>query len=249
MTLKFIKNKNYQHLCDQFHAWLVNDLAAFGVVHVDAFVWCHHAGRFTMVSCNLHWALDCHRQNTQTFTQPWAGDTLCWLPVDAPLAKAWTFWHGAGESLLWRQDHLIFHLVFKHGRDAMPWFAPLKRHLAHGRYLVTQQGKYLKPHQLPWFSHDWLAGWSNTCLEQPPRRYHKGDFAGLMLTATEQIHLDYLALGLTYKDIALRRGVSDTAVRKIYANIKRKLNEPHLPSSQLLLRLQGYGFVPLVGEG
>ncbi|MBL6735408.1 MAG: hypothetical protein ISP86_05995 [Shewanellaceae bacterium] len=248
MTLKFKKNKRHQHLCDQIYTWLVNDLSNYGVVHVDVFAWCPETQRFNMASCNVHWAIHCHEQNQQTLTQSWGEEALFWLPSNAPLAKAWAFWHGSGQSLLWRQHDQVFHLVFRDWHEAMPWFSCLERTLAHGRYLIAQHGKYIKPHQMPWFSADWFSGWSQPpSIDVPSCHYQKGEFAGLMLTAKEQMHLDYLALGFTYKEIAYRRGVSNTAVQMIYANIKRKINAPKLSNSQLLIRLRDYGFVPLVG--
>jgi DNA-binding CsgD family transcriptional regulator len=245
MTLKFKKNKNYQQLCDQFHAWLVSDLQAYGVIHVDGFAWQPDVAGFVICSASVDWALHC-----QQFLkpQPWLGASgeLCMLPDTAPLSAGWQMFGGAGQSVLWAHGEQVFHLVFNNVIDSMVWMSAIKRSLAHGSYLMTQRGKYIKPHQQPCLQEGWLAGWSLP-LYVPPRLYQKGCFGGLMLTAKEQCYLDYLALGLTYRDIAKKHGVTEVAVRKVYWNIKRKLNEPNLPSSQLLSRLHRHGFEPLVG--
>ena len=245
MTLKFKKNKNYQQLCDQFHAWLVSDLKAYGILHVDGFTLNRDTNGFVMCSADADWPLHCQQY---VLPQPWLGKSsdLCLLPNDAPLAVAWQLYQGVGQSVLWSHGEQLFHLVFKNFVESMVWITAIKRSLAHGSYLMHQHGKYIKPHQQPCLKDGWFAGWSLQ-IHTPQNHYQKGSYLGITLTAKEQCYLDYFALGLTYREIAQRHGVSEVAVRKVYTNIKRKLNEPNLPSSQLLSRLHRRGFVPLIG--
>jgi DNA-binding CsgD family transcriptional regulator len=245
MTLKYKKNKSYQQLCDQFQAWLVSDLRAYGVLHVDGFIWEPDSTCFVMCSADADWAIHCQDMFTP---QPWTGaaSELCILPMDAPLSMHWRLLKGAGQSVLWAHGQDVFHLVFNNLVDSMVWLASIQRSLAHGSYLMHQQCKYMKPHFKPCLKEGWFTGWSLE-LYPPQKVYQKGCFGGVTLTAKEQRYLDYFALGLTYREIAVRHGVSEVAVRKIYSNIKRKLKEPKLPSSQLLSRLHRYGFVPHIG--
>jgi DNA-binding CsgD family transcriptional regulator len=245
MTLKFKKNKNYQQLCDQFHAWLVTDLKAYGILHVDGFAWDPDLTGFVMCSASVDWAVYCQQY---VRPQPWLGASseMCVLSATAPLSASWQLFGGEGQSVLWAYGEQVFHLVFQQVMDSMVWMHAIKRSLAHGSYLMNQHGKYIKPHQQPCLQDGWFAGWSLP-LYVPKRLYQKGCFLGITLTAKEQCYLDYFALGLTYREIATRHGVSEVAVRKVYTNIKRKLNEPNLPSSQLLSRLHRRGFVPLIG--
>ena len=244
MTLKYKKNKSYPQLCDQFQAWLVNDLQAYGVIHVDGFIWDAELACFVMCSVEVDWALRCQQMLTP---QPWVGaaSELSILPHNAPLSMQWQFFKGSGQSVLWAHGQDVFHLVFTNLVDSMVWLSSIQRSLAHGSYLMHQQCKYLKPRFKPCLIEGWFAGWSLP-LHPPKKVYQKGCFFGVTLTAKEQRYLDYFALGLTYREIAAKHGVSEVAVRKVYVNIKRKLKEPNLPSSQLLSRLHRHGFVPLI---
>ena len=126
MTLKFKKNKNYQQLCDQFHAWLVSDLQGYGILHVDGFTFNQDSNRLAICSANADWAIHC-----QQFVeaQPWLGTSseLCVLPTTAPLSASWQRFGGEGQSVLWAYGDHIFHLVFKQVMDAMVWASAIKR--------------------------------------------------------------------------------------------------------------------------
>jgi DNA-binding CsgD family transcriptional regulator len=71
--------------------------------------------------------------------------------------------------------------------------------------------------------------------------YQKSNFKGLILTAKEQLYIEYMLFNLTYKEIAYQQRCSETAVRKVVFNIKRKLGCEHLPVSKLLIKLNEYG--------
>lgn len=69
----------------------------------------------------------------------------------------------------------------------------------------------------------------------------KSQFGHVILTAKELKYVEYMMLNYTYKEIACMQGCSITAVRKKYANIKKKLGNTTMSSSALMIELKNLG--------
>lgn len=79
--------------------------------------------------------------------------------------------------------------------------------------------------------------------------YQKARFNdALTLTAKEQRYLEHLLFQMTHKEIAHQHGCSETAVRKVIINIKRKLGCPYLSSSEMMRRLKHHGVLGMFNE-
>ena len=76
-------------------------------------------------------------------------------------------------------------------------------------------------------------------------QYEKSNFKGVILTAKEQLYIEYLLFNLSHKEIAHKQGCSQTAVRQIFINIKRKLGCIHMPTSTLVRKLNEHGVLSL----
>jgi DNA-binding CsgD family transcriptional regulator len=72
-------------------------------------------------------------------------------------------------------------------------------------------------------------------------RYQKSKFDQIVLTAKELLYIECLMMGLTQKEIALKQQCTETAVRNIILNIKRKLNLDYAPISQVFHKLKQIG--------
>tara|TARA_B100001094_G_scaffold98535_1_gene94743 strand:+ start:306 stop:1076 length:771 start_codon:yes stop_codon:yes gene_type:complete len=79
----------------------------------------------------------------------------------------------------------------------------------------------------------------------PEMQYEKSNFKGLILTAKEQLYIEYLLFNLSHKEVAYKQNCSQTAVRKIYLNIKRKLGCSYMPTSTLLKKLNEHDVLSL----
>lgn len=74
-----------------------------------------------------------------------------------------------------------------------------------------------------------------------PSSYKKARFQEVILTAKEQLYIEYLIYNFTHKQIASKQGCSETAVRKVITNIKIKLGNAHMSASTMLLKLNDIG--------
>tara|TARA_B100001094_G_C18170890_1_gene795021 strand:- start:389 stop:1144 length:756 start_codon:yes stop_codon:yes gene_type:complete len=72
-------------------------------------------------------------------------------------------------------------------------------------------------------------------------KYTKAKFDNIILTPKEQLYIEYTLFNLTHKEIAYKHNCSQTAVRKVISNIKRKLGNEFMPTSQMLLSLNDKG--------
>jgi DNA-binding CsgD family transcriptional regulator len=69
----------------------------------------------------------------------------------------------------------------------------------------------------------------------------KALFDGVALTAKELLYLEYLMVNLTQKEIAFRHQCSETAVRKVIMNVKKKLGQDSMPCSIMFQKLKERG--------
>ena len=69
----------------------------------------------------------------------------------------------------------------------------------------------------------------------------KALFDGVTLTAKELLYLEYLMMNLTHKEIAFRHQCSETAVRKVIGNVKKKLGQDSMPCSMMFQMLKERG--------
>jgi DNA-binding CsgD family transcriptional regulator len=74
-----------------------------------------------------------------------------------------------------------------------------------------------------------------------PIRYQKAEFDGVILTGKEQEYIEHLVFHRTHKDIAQRYQVTETAVRHIICNIKRKLGNENMPTTTMFALLNETG--------
>lgn len=78
--------------------------------------------------------------------------------------------------------------------------------------------------------------------------YAKSKFGDLILTAKEQQYVEYILFNLTHKEIAHKQDCSETAVRHVISNIKRKLGNEFMPSSHMLAALKEKGVLEVCAK-
>jgi DNA-binding CsgD family transcriptional regulator len=83
-------------------------------------------------------------------------------------------------------------------------------------------------------------------LQHAPADYLERDnnrfrFNDINLTALELKYLTYLSSLMSQKEIAYRHQVSETSVRKVISNIKKKFGHEAMPNSQLFQKLKENG--------
>ena len=78
----------------------------------------------------------------------------------------------------------------------------------------------------------------NDDYELQEKRYRFND---VTLTKLELTYLKYLCSWMSQKEIAYRQQVSETAVRKVLSNVKRKFGHEAMPNSKLFKILKKYG--------
>ncbi len=78
--------------------------------------------------------------------------------------------------------------------------------------------------------------------------YKKSNFNGVILTPKELQYIEYLVFNLNHKEIAYRHQCSQTAVRKVLCNIKRKMGNSYMPTSHLLLKMNEIGVLRLISK-
>lgn len=80
-------------------------------------------------------------------------------------------------------------------------------------------------------------------------QYDKSKFRGnLILTTKEQQYIEYLLFNLTQKEIAYKHGVSETAVRKVILNIKRKLGYEYMSHTTMMIKLKELGVLGIYAQ-
>jgi DNA-binding CsgD family transcriptional regulator len=75
--------------------------------------------------------------------------------------------------------------------------------------------------------------------------YMKVNFGDLVLTAKEQLYIEFIIFNIAHKEIAHRQDVSETSVRKLLSNIKRKLENESMSNSTLLPELRRRGVLEI----
>ncbi len=76
-------------------------------------------------------------------------------------------------------------------------------------------------------------------------QYEKSKFGDIILTPKEQQYIEYTLFNLTHKEISYKHNCSQTAVRKVISNIKRKLGNEYMPTSSMLIKLNEIGALGL----
>jgi DNA-binding CsgD family transcriptional regulator len=72
-------------------------------------------------------------------------------------------------------------------------------------------------------------------------QYQKSKFGDLVLTAKEMQYIEYMLRNKTHQEIALLQDCSNTAVRHIYLNIRRKLGCESMPIGHMAHKLDQLG--------
>jgi DNA-binding CsgD family transcriptional regulator len=80
----------------------------------------------------------------------------------------------------------------------------------------------------------------NTTKEQQ-FKYQKAKFNQVVLTGKEQTYVEHLVMHRTHKEIAARHQVTETAVRHVICNIKRKLGSENMSTTQMFALLNDCG--------
>ena len=79
-------------------------------------------------------------------------------------------------------------------------------------------------------------------------RYEKALFKGITLTSTEQQYIEYLIFNTSHKGIAYKHNCSETAVRKVITNIKRKLGNDSMSTQAMMTHLNEIGLFNVISQ-
>ncbi len=79
-------------------------------------------------------------------------------------------------------------------------------------------------------------------------QYEKSKFGDVILTSKEQKYIEYMIFNKTQKEIAYLHSCSETAVRKVITNIKRKLGHEFMPNSQMMDLLGQIGVLSICSQ-
>tara|TARA_B100001094_G_scaffold34724_1_gene28825 strand:+ start:211 stop:996 length:786 start_codon:yes stop_codon:yes gene_type:complete len=78
--------------------------------------------------------------------------------------------------------------------------------------------------------------------------YEKYKFQDIVLTAKELKYIEHITLHMNHREIAQLHGCSETAVRKVITNIKGKLKNKNMSTSQMCHILMDYGVLAVCSQ-
>ena len=84
--------------------------------------------------------------------------------------------------------------------------------------------------------------------EEKSSTYMKSKFHDVILTAKEQLYIEYLIRNLSHKEIAHEHDVSETGVRHVLRNIKRKLGNDSMSTPRMFELLDKKGVLSLCSQ-
>jgi len=79
-------------------------------------------------------------------------------------------------------------------------------------------------------------------------QYEKSKFGDIVLTSKEIKYIENTIFNLSHKEIAYQNSCSQTAVRKVICNIKRKLGCESMPTSYMLKKLKEIGVLNIISS-
>jgi DNA-binding CsgD family transcriptional regulator len=79
--------------------------------------------------------------------------------------------------------------------------------------------------------------------DKPEAKYHKARYGHVNFTAKEHLYIEYLLRQLTHKQIAAKHSCTETGVRNIYLNIKRKLGNQNMKTATMVDGLINLGII------